>query len=51
VYSVTGSAGSVSITQANRSGGTEQYKSGLPVLTSFWILPKKISLHFRAKSG
>lgn len=39
VYSITGSAGSVSITQRNASGGTEQYDSSLPLSRSFWIRP------------
>ena len=39
VYSVTGSAGSVSITQRNVGGGTEQYDSSLPLSRSFWIRP------------
>lgn len=39
VYSVTGSAGSVSITQRNAGGGTEQYDSSLPLSRSFWIRP------------
>ena len=54
VYSVTGSAGSVSITQSNASGGTEQYESGLPLTRSFWIRPGSflyISAQNRGDSG